>query len=160
MNQRSASLSDAVKQQGSAEQRAREARMTILKTALPTGVKVSFGEGRRAADVAMVLLKGERAQVLKLPTLLEDQLGLHVHVVRSAFAGSNFELLLVFTEPLEGQALRSPERRAALKQQLRRLERDGAQDADLLDTDPLDTDPLELDGADIDLPDAGQARAD
>lgn len=135
MSQQLPSLSGAVQRQGAAEERAKRAHMIILKTAVPTGVKVSFGQGRRAADVAMVLLKGERAKVLQLPAQLEDQLGLHVHVVRSTFSGTNFELLLVFTEPLEGQPLRSPERRAALRQQLLRLERDGAQDADLLDTD-------------------------
>ncbi len=108
--------------------------MTILRMVLPTGVKVSFGEGRRAADVAMVLLSGERNKVLALPTRLEDELELHVHIVRSTFAGSNFELLLVFTEPLQGQRFRNPERRAALRLQLEDLERESAQDAPPLDT--------------------------
>ncbi len=99
-------------------------------------MQVSFGEGRRAADVAMVLLKGERSKVLSLPTQLEEELGLDVHIVRSTFAGSTFELLLVFTEPLEEQPMRSPERRAALRLQLERLERrESEESADLLDTD-------------------------
>lgn len=116
------------------QRRVQQAQVTILRMVLPTGVKVSFGEGRRAADVAMVLLTGERNKVLALPTRLEDELELHVHIVRSTFAGSNFELLLVFTEPLQGQRFRSPERRAALRQQLEDLEQQSAEDAPLLDT--------------------------
>lgn len=116
------------------QQRAQQAQVDILRMVLPTGVKVSFGEGRRAADIAMVLLTGERNKVLSLPARLEDELQLHVHVVRSTFAGSKFELLLVFTEPLEGQAFRNPERRAALRQQLAYLERQSARDAPPLDT--------------------------
>ena len=120
--------------QAAFQRRVQQAQVDILRMVLPTGVKVSFGEGHRAADIAMVLLKGERAKVLSLPARLEDELELHVHVVRSTFAGSNFELLLVFTEPLEGQTFRSPERRAALRQQLAHLERQSAEDAPLLDT--------------------------
>ena len=116
------------------QRRVQQAQVTILRMVLPTGVKVSFGEGRRAADVAMVLLSGERNKVLALPTRLEDELELHVHIVRSTFAGSNFELLLVFTEPLQGQRFRNPERRAALRLQLEDLERESAQDAPPLDT--------------------------
>lgn len=116
------------------QRRVQQAQVDILRMVLPTGVKVSFGEGRRAADVAMVLLAGDRAKVLSLPTRLEDELELHVHVVRSAFVGSNFELLLVFTEPLEGQPVRTPERRAALRHQLRYLENQSAKDTALLDT--------------------------
>lgn len=124
----------AVDAHGGFQRRVQQAQVSIMRMVLPTGVKVSFGEGRRAADIAMVLLTGERSKVLALPTRLEDELELHVHIVRSTFAGTNFELLLVFTEPLEGQTFRSPERRAALRQQLTYLEREGAQDADLLDT--------------------------
>ncbi len=116
------------------QRRVQRAQVEILRMVLPTGVKVSFGEGRRAADIAMVLLSGERSKVLSLPARLEDELELHVHVVRSTFAGSQFELLLVFTEPLEGQTFRSPERRAALRQQLEYLERQSAEDAPPLDT--------------------------
>jgi len=116
------------------QQRVQQAQVDILRMVLPTGVKVSFGEGRRAADIAMVLLTGERNKVLSLPARLEDELQLHVHVVRSTFAGSKFELLLVFTEPLEGQSFRNPERRAALRQQLAYLERQSARDAPPLDT--------------------------
>ncbi len=125
---------EAQDEHGAFQRRIQQAQVDILRMVLPTGVKVSFGEGRRAADIAMVLLTGERAKVLSLPARLEDELELHVHVVRSAFAGSRFELLLVFTEPLEGQSFRSPERRAALRQQLAYLERQSAEDAPPLDT--------------------------
>ena len=116
------------------QRRVQQAQVQILRMVLPTGVKVSFGEGRRSADIAMVLLSGERSKVLFLLARLEDELELHVHVVRSTFAGSNFELLLVFTEPLEGQPVRTPERRAALRHQLRYLENQSAKDTALLDT--------------------------
>lgn len=106
----------------------------VLKLALRRGVKVSFGEGRRASDMAMVLLRGDREKVLALPTLFEEELALHVHVVRSAFisSGSSFELLLVLTLPPEVQPLRDPERRAALKRQFEELLKASPQDLGLL----------------------------
>lgn len=134
MTDRKPSVEEVLAHSEAFQRRVQQAQVAILRMVLPTGVKVSFGEGRRAADVAMVLLSGERNKVLALPTRLEDELELHVHVVRSTFAGSNFELLLVFTEPLQGQRFRNPERRAALRQQLAYLERQSAQDAPPLDT--------------------------
>lgn len=101
-----------------------EAQERILRLALGRGVRVSFGEGARAVDVAMVLLKGEREAVLALPPLIEEELGLHVHVARSAFvsAGASFELLLALSQPLEQQPLRAPERRAGLKSRLEEID--------------------------------------
>ncbi len=101
-----------------------KAQAVILQKALTNGVKVSFGEGRRATDVAMALLKGDRDAVLALPAQLEDLLDFDLHVLRSAFAREAFELLLVFVEPLDGQALRSPERRRHLRRRLQQVAAD------------------------------------
>lgn len=133
-------IDEAVARHTRLEGRALKAQATILRMALPTGVKVSFGEGRRATDVVLVLLSGDRHKVLALPPRLEDELELHLHVVRSTFAREKFELMLVLMDPVEGQPLRSPERRAALRRQLARLERNG-DGAELLDTGerPVDT---------------------
>ena len=89
-----------------------------MKSAIPAGVQVSFGEGRRNSDVCLVVLKGEREAVLLQPTAIDDLLEFDIHVVRSTYAGAGFELMLVLMEPLEGQALRSPERRSALRRRL------------------------------------------
>ena len=100
------------------ERRALQVQASILKQALPKGVRVSFGEGRRRSDVAMVLLKGDREAVLALPPAIEDSLDLDMHVMRSTHTRGHFELLLVLMEPLEDQRLRSPERRAVLRSRL------------------------------------------
>lgn len=112
-----------------------KAQATILQRALRKGVKVSFGEGRRASDVAMVLLKGDRDLVLEVVAELEDQLEFDLHVLRSTFARSAFELLLVFMEPLDDQALRNPERRRHLKRRLDLLPSD-EEGARLLELEP------------------------
>ncbi len=118
------------------ERRALEVQAQVLKQALPRGVKVSFGEGRRRTDVAMALLKGDREAVLALPPALEDSLDLDMHVMRSTHARGHYELLLVLMEPLERQSLRSPERRAVLRSRLDALPGDAEAEA-LLDRDEL-----------------------
>src|SRR5690606_12015092 len=90
------------------ERRALEVQAHVLKHALPRGVRVSFGEGRRRSDVAMALLKGDREAVLAVPPAIEDALDLDMHVMRSTHSRGHFELLLVLTEPLEQQSVRWP----------------------------------------------------
>lgn len=114
------------------QERVLKAQAAILRAALPTGVQVSFGEGRRSADVAMALLKGDRDAVLALPPRFEDELEFDLHVVRSTFSREAFELLLVLMEPVVDQPLRSPERRAALRSRLAQLAED-PEAASLLD---------------------------
>ncbi len=126
-------IDEAVERHTKLERRVLMAQAAILKLALPNGVKVSFGEGRRATDVTLVLLAGDRDKVLVLPPRLEDELEFHIHVLRSTFAREKFELMLVLMDPVEGQPLRSPERRSALQRQLARLERN-VEGAELLDT--------------------------
>ncbi len=110
------------------------AQALILQKALRNGVRVSFGEGRRTSDVAMVLLKGDRDAVLKVVTALDDALEFDLHVLRSTFAREQFELLLVFMERLDEQALRSPERRGHLRRRLQQVAAD-EEGARLLDQD-------------------------
>lgn len=110
------------------------AQALILQKALRNGVRVSFGEGRRASDVAMVLLKGDRDAVLQVVTALDDALEFDLHVLRSTFAREHFELLLVFMERLDEQALRSPERRGHLRRRLQQVATD-EEGARLLDQD-------------------------
>src|SRR5680860_363117 len=114
-------IDEVVERHTEMEKRVLAAQAAILKTALKAGVQVSFGEGRRASDVAMAVLKGDREVVLSLPTRIEDELEFDLHVVRSTFSREHFELMLVLMEPLEGQQLRSPERRAALRRRLAQL---------------------------------------
>lgn len=109
---------------GALYERIIKAQSLILQRALRSGVKVSFGEGRRATDVAMVLLKGDRDAVLALPAQLEDELEFDLHVLRSTFSRESFELLLVFMEPIDDQALRSPERRGHLRRRLQQVDSD------------------------------------
>ncbi|HET8986035.1 MAG TPA: hypothetical protein VFN03_09785 [Trueperaceae bacterium] len=114
------------------EKRTLRAQAVILNIGLKAGVQVSFGESRRATDVAMAVLKGDREVVLALPTRIEDELGYDLHVLRSAFTRDAFELLVVLTEPLDTQGLRSPERRATLRRRLNAVVLD-PEGADLLD---------------------------
>lgn len=114
------------------EKRTLRAQAVVLNIGLKAGVQVSFGESRRATDVAMAVLKGDREVVLALPTRIEDELGYDLHVLRSAFTRDAFELLVVLTEPLDTQGLRSPERRATLRRRLNAVVLD-PEGADLLD---------------------------
>jgi hypothetical protein len=114
------------------EKRTLRAQAVVLNIGLKAGVQVSFGESRRATDVAMAVLKGDREVVLALPTRIEDELGYDLHVLRSAFTRDAFELLVVLTEPLDTQGLRSPERRATLRRRLNAVVLD-PESADLLD---------------------------
>ena len=98
------------------DERVLETRAAVLRAAVPAGIRVSFGEGRRRSDLTLALLRGERLSVLTLaPRLLED-LPADIEIVRSAEVGGNYELMMALTDRLEQQPLRSPERRAKLRQ--------------------------------------------
>lgn len=108
----------------SPDERALQARAAVLRAAVPAGVRVSFGDGRRRTDLTLALLRGERLSVLSLTPRLGDELPADVEIVRSARSGRSFELMVALTEKLEQQPLRSPERRA----KLRRLAQDPRED--------------------------------
>jgi len=92
-----------------------QAQATVLKTAVSSGVQVSFGEGRRRSDLTLALLKGDRMSVLAVTPRLSEALPVDIEIVRSAQIGASYELMLALTERLEQQPLRSPERRAKLR---------------------------------------------
>ncbi len=98
------------------DERVLEARAAVLRVAVPAGVRVSFGDGRRRSDLTLALLRGERLSVLTLAPRLLEQVPADIEIVRSAHVGQSYELMMALTERLEQQPLRSPERRAKLRQ--------------------------------------------
>jgi hypothetical protein len=98
------------------DERILETRAAVLRAAVPAGVRVSFGDGRRRSDLTLALLRGERLSVLSLAPRLVEQVPADIEIVRSARVGNNYELMMALTEKLEQQPLRSPERRAKLRQ--------------------------------------------
>ncbi len=98
------------------DDRVLEARTAVLRAAVPAGVRVSFGDGRRRSDLTLALLRGERLSVLMLAPRLLEQLPADIEIVRSAHVGQSYELMMALTERIDQQPLRSPERRAKLRQ--------------------------------------------
>lgn len=118
----------------SSDPRALEAQTAVLKAAVPSGVQVSFGEGRRRSDLTLALLKGERWSVLGVaPRLLEEQ-PFDVEIVRSAQLAGSYELMVALTERLEDQPVRAPERRRKLARRVSEAPVD-AETSVLLDAD-------------------------
>jgi hypothetical protein len=77
------------------------------------GLHVGFGVGRRATDVTLVVVKGERLDVLRyLPDLFDD-LGLDQEVVRSSQTPDGFELMLALMRPKRDRPTLADERRAS-----------------------------------------------
>jgi hypothetical protein len=88
-------------------------QQAIRERARRHGLHVGFGVGRRATDVTMVVVKGERLDVLRyLPDLLDD-LGLDQEVVRSSQTPDGFEIMLVLMRPKRDRPTLDDERRAS-----------------------------------------------
>jgi len=77
------------------------------------GLHVGFGEGRRASDVSLVVVKGERLDVLRHVPDLFDGLGLDQEVVRSSQTPEGFELMVALIRPKRDRAAYPRERRAS-----------------------------------------------
>lgn len=88
---------------------------TVLDAARAAGLKAVFAEGRRASDITLVLLKGERLKVLAFAPRLVEDFPLDLEVMRSAEVNGVYELMLAITDVLEGQDVQQPERRQKLK---------------------------------------------
>jgi len=100
---------------GVPDERILETRAAVLRAAVPAGVRVSFGDGRRRSDLTLALLRGERLSVLTLAPRLQEAVPADIEIVRSAHVGHSYELMMALTERIEQQPLRSPERRAKLR---------------------------------------------
>jgi hypothetical protein len=88
-------------------------RRQLRERAASLALRVSFGEGRRATDVSLVVVKGQRVQVMRaLPALLEG-LDLDVEVVRSATTVDGFEIVLALMLPKAQRGTVAHERRAS-----------------------------------------------
>jgi acyl transferase domain-containing protein len=89
------------------------ARRRVREAAARLALRVSFGHGRRATDVTLVVVKGARSEVLrKFPALVEG-LGLDVEVVRSAQTPDGYEVVMVLMVPREQRVRHPRERRAS-----------------------------------------------
>ena len=85
----------------------------VRERARRNGLHVGFGVGRRATDVTMVVVKGERLDVLRYLPDLFDGLGLDQEVVRSSQTPEGFELMLVLMRPKRDRPTLPEERRAS-----------------------------------------------
>ncbi len=97
------------------DDRVLETRAAVLRAAVPAGVRVSFGDGRRRTDLTLALLRGERLSVLTLAPRLTEAVAADIEIVRSAQVGHSYELMMALTDRLDQQPLRAPERRAKLR---------------------------------------------
>jgi hypothetical protein len=85
----------------------------LRKRAREFGVTVGFGEGRRATDVSLVVVRGPRLAVLRATPLLCDGLGLDVEVVRSAVTPEAYEVVVALMQPKRQRRRVEGERRAS-----------------------------------------------
>jgi hypothetical protein len=96
-------------------------RRKVRDLARDAGVIARYARGRRDSDVVLVILKGDKFDVLKVPPFLIERLpGFDLEIVRSGLNGNMYELILAVTENLEDQTIQRPERRAKLKRFLAR----------------------------------------
>jgi len=77
------------------------------------GLHVGFGEGRRATDITLVVVKGERIDVLRHTPDLFDGLDLDQEVVRSSQTPEGFELMVALIRPKRQRERLADERRAS-----------------------------------------------
>jgi hypothetical protein len=87
-------------------------RRRVREDAARLGLRVSFGEGRRATDVAMVVVKGPRVSVLRSTTTLIEPLGLDVEFVRASATPDAYEMMLALMVPKRKRRISVNERRA------------------------------------------------
>jgi len=76
-------------------------------------VMVSFGDGRRATDVTLVVVRGHKLAVLRAVAPLFDGLGFDVGVVRSAATPEAYEVVVALMQPKHRRQRLAQERRAS-----------------------------------------------
>ncbi len=86
---------------------------SIRERAAALRLKVGFGEGRRATDVTLVVIQGERLEVLRAIPALFDGLGLDEEIVRSSQTPDGFEIVIALLRPRSERRTVPGERRAS-----------------------------------------------
>lgn len=88
-------------------------RQRLRVRAAELGVSVDFGDGRRQADVTLVVVRGHRRAVLAATGALFDALGLDVEAVRSAATPEAYEAVFALMRPKHERHSVEGERRAS-----------------------------------------------
>jgi hypothetical protein len=79
-------------------------------------VAMRIDKGRRASDIALLHLWGEKKQVLKvLPKLVDKVPAIDLEIIRSGKRGDDYFLALAVTKKTSVTTIRLPERRAKLR---------------------------------------------
>jgi hypothetical protein len=86
---------------------------TLRERAKAQGVHVAFGVGRRATDVTLAVVRGERLVVLGALAALFDGLGLDEEIVRSSETPEGFEIVIALLQPRALRRRVPGERRAS-----------------------------------------------
>lgn len=90
-----------------------EVQRVVRERAVKRKLHVAFGEGRRTSDVTLVVVKGERLEVLRqLPALFEG-LDVDQEVVRSSQTLDGFELMVALMRPRARRSTRGTAARRA-----------------------------------------------
>lgn len=85
----------------------------VRERASRLGLKVGFGQGRRATDVTLVVVKGDRLDVLRGVPVLFEGLGLDEEMVRASQTPEGFELMVALLKPKSERKRIDDERRAS-----------------------------------------------
>lgn len=89
-------------------------RQVVTERARRLGLRAGFGEGRRATDVTLVVVKGDRADVMRHAPELFEGLGVDQEIVRASQTPDAFELMIALMQPRsQRQPRRGEERRAS-----------------------------------------------
>lgn len=80
------------------------------------GVEVEMLAGKRETDLALLIAKGEKKDVVALPVHLQDYLPYaDIELIASQVQGPHYKLTLVVTRKLREQPSQEMERRAKLR---------------------------------------------
>lgn len=102
-------------------EREQAVRKIVKALARTHAVGTKFGPGRRASDVVLVWLRGQKQHVLALPLAILDALpGEDLEVLGNSGSTRGYTLKLVITDRLEVQTVSENERRAKLLHFLKR----------------------------------------
>lgn len=86
---------------------------TLRERAREHGLHVGFGQGRRATDVSLVVVQGDRLVVLRSLPALFDDLGYDEEIVRSHETATGFEIVIALLRPRRERQPVPGERRAS-----------------------------------------------